>query len=211
MIYSKIQPYICKIADIFYHKFSKSAKWLIKHNINANIITFCGIMIAITGLNFLALQSYFAALVCLLLNRICDILDGMCARLKNITKFGIFFDIFADYTSFSLFLWGFILSNPEQNSVSGSFMLVCLIISAVALLSYALISKQDFKKINQSGIKICIWGHLQNFDTFVALTLMCIFEQYFLMIAIFFGLLLLGKSLIIISKAYYSLEIENKG
>ena len=211
MLNSKIKSYICNIANFFYQKFFKSAKWLIKHNINADIITFSGIIIAILGLNFLALEAYFWTFICILINRSCDILDGMVARLNNITKFGIFFDILADYTSFSLFLWGFILANPENNSIAGSFMIICLLISAVALLSFSLISNQDFKKINQSNIKICLWGHIQNFDTFIALILMCLFNQYFLLIAIFFGLLLLGKSLIIISKAYYTLEIKDKG
>ena len=89
--------------------------------------------------------------------------------------------------------------------------MVTLNISAVALLAYALISKQDYKKINQSSLKICIWGNIQNFDTFIALCLMCGLNQYFMPIAVFFGLLLLGKSLIIVSKAYYILEIKGKG
>ena len=209
MFTKKLQPYICKFADFTYQKFHRFAKWLVKNNISADLITFLGICFAISALNFLAVESYLMALICLLFNRLCDILDGMTARLKHITKFGIFFDIFADYTSFGLFLWGFILANPEKNSISGSFLIVCLFISAVSLLSFAISSNQDFRKINQSGIKICLWGHIQNFDTFIALFLMCLFNQYFLLISVFFGLLLLGKSLIIISKAYYELEIKN--
>ncbi len=211
MFTKKLQPYICKIANLSYAKTLIIAKWLLKHNISANIITFSGIIMAGFGLNFLALENYFLAFLCLLLNRICDILDGICARLKNITQFGIFFDIVADYTSFALFLWGFILANPLQNATGGTFMLICLIISAVSLLTYALISKQDYKELNESNIKICLWGNIQNFDTFIALTLMCLFYEYFILISIFFGLLLLGKSLLIISRAYYTLEIKGKG
>jgi len=55
---------------------------------------------------------------------------------------------------------------------------------------------------------MCLWGNLQNFDTFIALVLMCLFNAYFMQIATFFGLLSLGKSLIIASKAYYALEIN---
>ena len=208
MLLDKLQPYTCKTAEFAYKCFHKGAKWLIKHNISANIITFCGLVFAIIGLNFLALGNNIPALICLIFNRICDILDGMCARLKQITSFGAFFDILADYTSFALFIWGFTLSNPNTNSGAGIFMLVCLVISAVSLLSYALISKQNYKLINRSNLKICIWGHIQNFDTFVALFLMCIFNQYFVPIAIFFSLLMLGKSLIISSKAFYILEIK---
>ena len=211
MFTKKLQPYICHFADFAYKKTLFYANFLNKHNISANIVTLTGIILAILGLNFLAINNYFLAFICLISNRICDILDGICARLKNITPFGVFFDILADYTSFALFIWGFTLANPQNNSAGGIFMLICLLISAVSLLSYALISKQDYKKINQSSVKICIWGHLQNFDTFIALVLLCIFNQHFLPISIFFSLLLLGKSLIITSRAYYTLEIKGKG
>ena len=210
MLFDKLNPYICQFANFAYKKTLFCAKLLDKRNISANIITLTGIIFAILGLNFLALNSYSMAFLCLLLNRVCDILDGMCARLKKITSFGVFFDILADYTSFALFIWGFIMAKPMQNSIAGSFMIVCLLISAVSLLSYALVSKHDYKKINQSPIKICLWGHLQNFDTFVALVLVCIFNQHFISISICFSLLLLGKSLIITSKAYYTLEIKGK-
>ena len=211
MLLNKFKSFTCKIAGYAYECFYKTAQWLTEHNISANIITLIGVSFAIIGLNFLALEHYILALFCLILNRICDILDGMCARLKHITSFGVFFDIVADYTSFAIFIWGFSLANPVQNSAAGTFMLVCLIISAVTLLSYALISKQNYKIINQSNLKICIWGHIQNFDTFISLLLMCLFNQYFMPIAIFFSLLLIGKSLIITSKAYYVLEINNEG
>ena len=211
MFTNKFQPQICKIADFVYRKFFDVSKWLIKHNVSANFITLCGIGFAIFGLNFLALNNYVWAFICLIFNRICDILDGMVARLKKITPFGIFFDIFADYTSFALFILGFTLANPDTNSAAGIFYLVTFIMSAVALLAYALISKQDFKKLNQSLFKMCLWGNIQNFDTFIALFLMCLFNSYFMPIAMFFALLLFGKSLIIVSKAYYILEINGKG
>lgn len=211
MFFDKLEPITCKVANFFYQQFYNWAKWLTNHNISANLVTLCGIIFAILGLNFLALDSFLLAFFCLILNRICDILDGMCARLKQITPFGVFFDILADYSSFALFIWGFVLANPAINSAAGVFYLVTLNISAVSLLAYALISKQDYKKINQSAVKICLWGNIQNFDTFIALCLMLFLYQHFMPIAVFFGLLLLGKSLIIVSKAYYILEINGKG
>ena len=210
MFTKKLKPHICSFADFAYKKTFNLAKLLVKYNVSANIVTFSGIGFAVLGLNFLAIESYSWAFLCLILNRVCDILDGMCARLNGITDFGIFFDIVADYTSFALFLWGFILANPPQNSVSGAFMMMSLLISAISLLTYTLTTKQDYNLINQSNIKICIWGHLQNFDTFIALCLMCLFNMFFTVISIFFGLLLLLKSLIIVSNAYYVLEIKNK-
>lgn len=188
-------------------KLEDLAKWLNKNNISPNLVTLFGLMFAALGLNFLAMEAYFSAFLCLLLNRLCDVLDGICARQKQITPFGAFFDIFADYTSYALFVFGFILANTENNGASGAFLLVSLLISVAALLGLAITSGKTFKELNASKINVCMWGTLQNADSFIALILMCIFPGFFLQLSIFFGLLLLGKALLLLSSAYYNLEI----
>ena len=120
---------------------------------------------------------------------------------------GAFFDIFADYTSYALFVLGFILANPADNGSAGAFLLVTLLISVAALLGLSITSDKSFKELNASKVNICMWGTLQNADSFVALLLMCLFSGLFMQLAIFFGLLLLGKSLLLVSTAYYNLNI----
>ena len=183
------------------------ALWLNRNNISPNLITLIGLMFAILGLNFLAIESYFLAFICLVFNRLCDILDGISARQKQITPYGAFFDIFADYTSYALFVLGFILANPADNGSAGAFLLVTLLISVAALLGLSITSDKSFKELNASKVNICMWGTLQNADSFVALLLMCLFSGLFVQLAIFFGLLLLGKSLLLVSTAYYNLNI----
>lgn len=188
-------------------KLENLASWLSKNNISPNLITLIGLVLAMLGLNFLAMESYFLAFVCLVLNRLCDMLDGICARQKQITPFGAFFDIFADYTSYALFIFGFILANEDNNSSAGAFLLVTLLISVATFLGLAITSEKSFKDLNASRLNICMWGTAQNADSFIALALMCLFSGLFMQLAIFFGLLLLGKSLLLVTAAYYNLDI----
>lgn len=205
------QSDLCRAAEFIYLRLEKTAFFLQKFRINAGIMTFLGLCCAVFGLNFIALNEYLYGLIFLLLNRFCDIMDGIIARQTKITKFGTFADISADYTAAGLLIWGFILARPDNQALEGSFLLLSFFISAISLLAYALISKQDYQALNASKLKICIWGNIQNFDIFLALFLMCLFPDYFIPIAVFFGLLCLGKALLIISSAYYRFEIFEKG
>lgn len=200
----------CPALNYLYRKSDTAAHWLYKHRISPNLITLTGLLFALLGLNFLAMDSYFVAFLCLLGNRICDILDGMVARIKGITAFGAFFDTFADYTSAALFIWGFIMANTSNNAPAAGFLMFSLLVSATSLLGYAMVSRQSYYKLNKSKIKICLWGNIQNLDTYTGLSIMCLLPSYFIPIAIFFGLLSVGKSLLIISSAYYHLSIATK-
>lgn len=204
------KAFSCSYSKKAYAKLESFSKMLTKHGISANMITFAGLFFAVLGLNFLAISGYFFAFLCLVLNRLCDVLDGISARQHQITPFGAFLDICSDYTSAGLFILGFILANPDNNATSGAFLLVALLIASAALLGFAVISGQSYQDLNSNKSKICMWGALQNADIFAALFLMCIFSGLFMQIALFFGLFLIGKSLLVVSNAYYTLEIAAK-
>ena len=87
---------VCSALNYFYDISEKTVDWLAQYSIKANAITLGGLFFAVLGVNFLAMEYYFSALVCLLLNRWCDVLDGISARRQEITAFGAFFDIAAE-------------------------------------------------------------------------------------------------------------------
>lgn len=208
--FSTLHQKSCRYFNIFYHRVENFARFLNKKRMSANMLTLAGLGFAVLGLNFLALENYFLAFLCLVLNRLCDVLDGAVARFSHISTFGIFFDIFADYAAAALLIWGFILGNEAQNAAAGAFYLVGLNLSGVALLALSAISKQDYVALNKTPFKVCLWGAIQNADIFTALTLMCLLPFWFMPIAIFFGLLLFGKTLLIISGAYWTLKIKKQ-
>lgn len=201
---------LCPFMNRIYFGLNRTALILVRFGIRADMLTLAGLIFAVLGLNFLALESYFMGFACLSFNRLCDLLDGQVARQTHITKFGAYFDIFADTTAAALLMWGFVLGNITQNAAAGCFYLTALLVSTTALLGLSSVSKQNDKSLNRSTLKICAWGALQNADIFGALLLMCLLPSYFIPIAIFFGLLLWGKTLLIISGAYWILKIQTQ-
>ncbi len=191
----------------FYTLSEKVADWLFEHSVKANAITLSGLFFAVLGVNFLAMEYYVSAFICLILNRWCDVLDGISARRQEVTAFGTFFDITADYLSLGLFIFGFTMAVPEDNAVAGAFLLLTLAFSAAVLLGLAIVSGQNYRKINRSEFKIRLWGTIQNLDVSTALILMNIFPFWFMPLALFFGFISLVKSLLLISSAYYNLVI----
>mgnify|MGYP007132564980 CR=1 FL=1 len=54
---------------------AKLAGW----GISANMVSICGFIIGLLAINFLAMEMYATALLCILANRLCDALDGAIA------------------------------------------------------------------------------------------------------------------------------------
>ena len=73
------------------------AKILNEWQLKANQITLAGFFIGALAFPFLAFQNYKLALICILLNRIFDGLDGALARKQGITDAGGFLDISLDF------------------------------------------------------------------------------------------------------------------
>lgn len=82
-------------------------KSLAKMGISADLMTLIGFVIGIFTINFLALEMYATAILCIILNRICDALDGAIARNSQVTDFGVFLDATLDYVFYAGVIFGF--------------------------------------------------------------------------------------------------------
>ena len=201
-----------KSKNIFNNIIQKTAKILIKLKVSANVVTLLGFVIGLLAINFLALESYGWALVCLLINRFCDILDGAIAKANKVTKFGIFLDATLDYIFYAGMIFGFALANPEQNSVAAAFLMFGFASSACALLAYGLVTSQKNNSHADFGESPFYLGGLaQGFETFVTLAVLCIVPRLFMPLAIVLGIFCFIKAVSVIISTYYLLEIaENK-
>ncbi len=208
--------FIKELPEIFCRKicsfFDILGKNVAKIGISANFISIFGLIIGLLAMNFLAMEMYFTALLCILLNRFFDGLDGAVARYSKITDFGIFLDTTCDYIFYASAILGFALANPEQNAVAATFLLFSFAIGATTTLAYAIISYKNNKKsyISLNNSPFYLWGFAQGFETLIALVLLCLMPRLFLIIAIFFGVLSLIKALGIIINAYYQFEIVER-
>jgi len=203
----------CKyFAAIVYEKIQILAKMLIKIGVTANMITLVGFVIGLLAINFLAIESYGWALVCILLNRFSDILDGAVAKASKPTDFGLFFDATLDYMFYAGVIFGFALANPEQNAVAATFLMFGFVSSACALLAYAIVAYQDKKytrpHFNESPFYL--GGVAQGFETFVTMVVLCIVPKLFMPLAIILGIFCFIKAVSVVASAYYVFVVSNK-
>lgn len=215
-IYLKIKQFFAKTASFYKKMYKKSyaamdvvGKKIVKRGISANFVTIIGFVIGLLAINFLSLEKYGYALICIIINRIFDALDGAIARNSKVTDFGVFLDASLDYMFYAGIIFGFALANPEQNAIAASFLLFTFAAAACALLAYAVIAyknnvSEEFK-LGQSPFYL--GGLAQGFETLVALLVLCIVPSLFMQIAIILGVLCLVKAFSVIVTAYYNFVI----
>lgn len=190
-----------------YNSITSCAKYLHDKKVSANFISIFGFVIGILALNFISLEMYGTALLCILINRWFDALDGAVANLAGSTKFGTFIDTVLDYMFYGAVIFGFALANPQQNAVAAAFLLFAFSSTICALLTYAIVNK---KNEGSADTSIYLGGFAQGAEATIALIILCIVPSWFLEIAIVLGIYCLVKSFSIISTAFYNLVIVEK-
>ena len=180
--------------------------------LSANLVTILGFAIGLLCINFLAMEMYATAALCIILNRICDALDGAIARNSKVTDFGVFLDASLDYIFYAGVIFGFALANPMSNAIPASFMLFAFTSSSCAMLAYAVVA---YKTKSSQEIKLgmspfYLGGLAQGFETLTVLLLMCLLPHYFVTLAVILGVLCLIKTLSILFTAYYTFVIVPK-
>lgn len=204
---------LCKrIGHVFSSVINALAKKLVKIGVSANFITILGFMIGIFAINFLSLERYGYALICILINRFFDALDGAIARNTKVTDFGVFLDATLDYIFYAGVIFGFALANPFQNAVAASFLLFAFAAAACAMLAYAVIAYKNnsTQKLELETSPFYLGGLAQGFETLIALVVLCIIPGWFLQIAIVLGILCLVKAFSIMVTAYYNFVIAKR-
>ncbi|NDJ82566.1 CDP-alcohol phosphatidyltransferase family protein [Vibrio campbellii] len=168
---------------------AQSAKLIDKCGVTANQTTLFGFALGCFALPALVAEQYTLALAFILLNRICDGLDGALARIQGITDAGGFLDISLDFLFYSLIPFGFVLANPEQNAVAGAFLILSFIGTGSSFLAFAIMA-------GKRGIDNPVYKHkslyymsglTEGTETIGCFVLFCLFPQHFAIIAYIFG------------------------
>ena len=169
---------------------SMGANLLHSADITANQTTLFGFGIGCLAFPALALEQYWLALMLILINRICDGLDGALARIQGITDAGGFLDISLDFLFYSLIPFGFVVANPEQNAVAGAFLIFSFIGTGTSFLAFAVMA-------GKRGIENPVYKHkslyymsglTEGTETIGCFILLCLMPAHFATIAIVFGI-----------------------
>jgi phosphatidylglycerophosphate synthase len=201
---------ICQNIQCLNDKWTKRinhwGKELANAKISATSVSMFGFIIGMLSVNFLAMSMYFEALICIIINRFCDILDGAVARAEGITSFGRFIDTTLDFIFYGGVIFGFSLAE-DGNAPAACFLLFAFMSSSVAMLTYGIIDK---KSSNSSQSPFYLGGLAQGFETVTSFTILCIMPFAFKPIAILLGCWCLMKTLLFIAGVYYQLNIAHR-
>ncbi|GAD89426.1 hypothetical protein VHA01S_020_00100 [Vibrio halioticoli NBRC 102217] len=168
---------------------TQGAKLVNHFGVTANQITVFGFVLGCLALPMLMLEQYNMALLFIVLNRICDGLDGALARIQGITDAGGFLDISLDFLFYSLVPFGFVLANPDINSIAGAFLIFSFIGTGSSFLAFAVMA-------GKRGIDNPVYKHkslyymsglTEGTETIACFIIMCLFPHYFAELAFVFG------------------------
>lgn len=167
----------------------QSAKLLNKTGVTANQTTLFGFFIGCLAFPALIWEQYYLALTLIVLNRICDGLDGALARIQGITDAGGFLDISLDFLFYSLIPFGFIVANPDQNAIAGAFLIFSFVGTGSSFLAFAVLAgKQGIENpVYKSKSLYYMGGLTEGTETILCFVAMCLLPNHFALIAYIFG------------------------
>lgn len=203
---------ICAKVKCFRGWVERSGRKLAKIGVSANMVSISGFVIGLLAINFLAMNMYFWALLCILANRLGDALDGAVAKVKGKTAFGVFLDACLDYIFYAGIILGFALANAN-NATAAAFLLFGFTASACAMLAYSTIAYGQKSGADEalSESPFYLGGLAQGAETIIVLVVLCLIPGWFVPAAGVLGCWCLAKSLLVISTAYYNFVIADKG
>ncbi len=168
---------------------SQSAQLIDRAGVTANQTTLFGFVVGCLAFPALIWEHYSLALALIVLNRICDGLDGALARIQGITDAGGFLDISLDFLFYSLIPFGFILANPDQNAIAGAFVIFSFVGTGSSFLAFAIMaSKRGINNpVYKSKSLYYMSGLTEGTETILCFVAFCLLPEHFALIAYIFG------------------------
>lgn len=184
-------------------------KQLHKKGVSADQLTLIGFLIGLLAVPLIIFEYWYGALAVICINRIFDGLDGALARYaQSSSSAGGYLDITLDFLFYALIPFAFILTNPEQNALAGSLLLVTFIGTGSSFLAFA-IAAEKFK-LDKPQFKYKSFYYLNGLtegtETIALFIAFCIWPQYFSILAVLFAIACAITIFTRIYGGYYTLK-----
>jgi len=175
---------------------------------SADQISLAAFCIGLGVIPALFLEIYWLALVCIVLNRIGDGLDGTLARMTAVSDAGGYLDIVLDFIFYSSVVFGFALADPEANGLAASALLLTFVGTGSSFLAFAIMAeRRGIQNIVYPSKGIYYLGGLaEGTETVVFFILCCFFPTYFPMFAYGFAAICLVTILTRVVYGYLQLR-----
>jgi phosphatidylglycerophosphate synthase len=164
---------------------------LAARGISANAVTVAGFAFGLGAAAAIASRAWLLGLALLLLNRLCDGLDGAIARRRGLTDLGGFLDILLDFLIYSAVPFAFALADPAANALAAAFLIFSFIGTGSSFLAFAIMAAKRGIATELRGRKSLYYlgGLTEGTETILAFVLACLWPALFPWIALIFGLL----------------------
>ncbi|WP_438466358.1 CDP-alcohol phosphatidyltransferase family protein [Marinomonas sp. PE14-40] len=190
-----------------------SAAYLVKQQISANKVTVFGFIIGMMVIPSLAFEAYGLALLFIIINRLCDGLDGAIARQTQPTDLGGYLDITLDFIFYSAVIFGFALANPETNALPAAFLIFSFMGTGSSFLAFAIMAeKRQIKQLDYGKKSLFYLGGLtEGAETIGLFIFICLMPAYFTSAAWLFASLCWLTTGTRIYASYLALKTNDKG
>jgi phosphatidylglycerophosphate synthase len=152
-------------------------------------MTWVGFVIGLTAIPLIALGHADWALLSIALNRLADGLDGAMARLTQPTDLGAFLDISLDFLFYACIPLAFVLADPVHNGLPGAVLIYSFIGTGCTFLAFAVLAaKRGTTSIAYPAKGFYYLGGLtESTETIAVFVLMCLWPEWFGMLAFGFA------------------------
>ena len=166
------------------------ARVLAGARISANALTITGAAIGLGAAFFITQADYTAALMCIVLNRLFDGLDGAIARINGPTDFGGYLDSLCDFLFYVSVPVAFGILSAD-NQMPALALVASFTLTAVSFLGYAAIAARSNDDDGAHGPKAFIYstGLMEGGETIAFFLLFCLFPVFFPTLAVIFAAL----------------------
>ena len=164
---------------------------LAARGVSANAVTVAGFALGLAAAAAIASRAWLLGLALLLLNRLCDGLDGAVARRRGRTDLGGVLDIVLDFLIYAAVPFAFALADPAANGLAAAFLIFSFVGTGSSFLAYAIMAARRGVSTELRGRKSLYYlgGLTEGTETIVAFVLACLWPSLFPWIALIFGLL----------------------
>tara|TARA_B100000575_G_C23089088_1_gene627798 strand:+ start:277 stop:879 length:603 start_codon:yes stop_codon:yes gene_type:complete len=183
MFDAALRPHLDKAID-------PVGRWCAARGISANMLTVIGFAFGIAAALAVVMGMMLAAFLLILLNRMCDGLDGAIARATAPTDFGGFLDIVFDFIFYAMIPFGFALYD-SANALAACFLVVSFFGTAVSFLAFSAMAEKRGLSNKDRGVKSLYFlgGLTEGGETTILLLAMTVTSQWFVYYAYGFGVL----------------------
>ncbi|MGL4291023.1 MAG: CDP-alcohol phosphatidyltransferase family protein [Phreatobacter sp.] len=186
-----------------------AGRGLVRQGVGADQVTVAGLILGLAAAAAAAKAAFGAALVLILVNRLCDGLDGAIARARGRTDAGGFLDITADFVFYGALPLGFALADPAANALPAAALLFAFYVNGAAFLAFAALAAKRPELGGSSGKSFhYLWGLAEGTETVMVFVAMALLPAMFPVLAWGFAALCMVSGVGRIASGYLAIRAQ---